>query len=285
MKVRANGIDLYFDVEGAKLRPNGPVMEEVPTIILVHGGPGADHTHFKPLFSQLAEISQVVYYDQRGNGRSDWSDSSHWNLATWAADLNALCESLHIEKPIVLGSSFGGFVAQAFATRYPDSLSKLVLCSTAPYIDAQASVTVFGELGGREVREAAEAHYTAPTPATYERFMQICVPYYGRTGFPPDLWSRAIHNLDCLRFFGRGEYQRLNLLPDLHRIKVPTLILCGKRDPVTPYSSQRKMAEAIQEGLVTFRVWDDAGHQLPEDNVEEFFAVLREFIVAGAGPR
>jgi proline iminopeptidase len=64
-------VKLFFDVEGAKLRPVGERRGEVPTLLLLHGGTGFDHSEFKISFSQLADIAQVVYFDHRGNGRSD----------------------------------------------------------------------------------------------------------------------------------------------------------------------------------------------------------------------
>ena len=63
-------VRLYVDVEGAGLVPDGPAMRDKPTLVLLHGGPGYDHTSFKPAFSQLADIAQIVYYDHRGHGRS-----------------------------------------------------------------------------------------------------------------------------------------------------------------------------------------------------------------------
>ena len=69
MHIRVNDVKLFFDVEGARLRPDGPVMREVPTFILLHGGPGFDHSGFKPAFTEMAASAQVIYLDLRGNGR------------------------------------------------------------------------------------------------------------------------------------------------------------------------------------------------------------------------
>ena len=108
---RYRKLQTFFEVEGVKLRPDGPRMREVPTLILLHGGPGFDHSTYKPLFSALADAVQVVYLDHRGQGRSDdRSTPEHWNLNQWAQDLKAFCDALEIENPIVLGNSFGGFV-------------------------------------------------------------------------------------------------------------------------------------------------------------------------------
>ena len=119
MYANVNGARLFFDVEGLGLVPDGPRMRQRPTVLLLHGGPGFDHTMYKPAFSQLADIAQLVYYDHRGQGRSDGAPDTH-NLAQWGDDVKGLCDALGIEKPIVIGTSFGGFVAQSYATRHPD---------------------------------------------------------------------------------------------------------------------------------------------------------------------
>src|SRR5215470_6493860 len=72
MRVLVNDVRLFFDVEGAGLVPDGPIMRKRPTLLLLHGGPGFDHSTFKPAYSSLAECAQVIYLDHRGNG---WSDA------------------------------------------------------------------------------------------------------------------------------------------------------------------------------------------------------------------
>jgi pimeloyl-ACP methyl ester carboxylesterase len=164
MRVDIGGCRLFFDVEGAKLRPDGPRMREVPTVILLHGGPGADHSIFKPAYSQLADIAQVVYFDHRGDGRSDGrDDSAHWRLAQWGDDVKALCDALEIERPIVMGVSFGGYVAMSYALRHLDHPAKLILCSTAASPSKkEIQVKVFERLGGAEAGAAARAFLEDP---------------------------------------------------------------------------------------------------------------------------
>ena len=67
MHVIVNRVRLFFDVEGAKFVPDGPVMREK---LLLHGGPGF-HSIYKPAYSALADIAQIIYLDHRGNGRSE----------------------------------------------------------------------------------------------------------------------------------------------------------------------------------------------------------------------
>ena len=130
MHVSVNGVRLFFDVEGAKLVPDGPGMRQKPTLLLLHGGPGFDHSIYKPAYSALADIAQIIYLDHRGNGRSEDGPRESWHLAQWGDDVRAFCDALGITAPIVLGASFGGMVALAYATRHPAHPSRLILIST-----------------------------------------------------------------------------------------------------------------------------------------------------------
>src|SRR5438309_246013 len=100
-------------------------MVERPTLVLLHGGPGADHSVFKDgRLDAYRDLAQVVYYDYRGHGRSDVSPPETWNLDTWADDVVRLCDALGVEHPIVMGVSFGGMVAQRYLARHPEHPAK-----------------------------------------------------------------------------------------------------------------------------------------------------------------
>jgi pimeloyl-ACP methyl ester carboxylesterase len=102
MHVQVRDIRLFFDVIGMGLVPDGPEMRARPIIVCLHGGPGFDHSSFKPLFESLADVAQLVFLDHRGNGRSDRSSPEHWNLDTWIDDVHGFCGALGIERPILL---------------------------------------------------------------------------------------------------------------------------------------------------------------------------------------
>jgi proline iminopeptidase len=143
---------LFVDIEGPALVPDGAVMRERPTLLLLHGGPGYDHSGFKPAFSRLADIAQIVYYDHRGHGRSDRRPREEWTLDTFADDVVRLCDALGIVRPIVLGQSFGGFVAQRYIERHPAHASKVILSSTSPHLGLERKLAMFERLGGRPAR-------------------------------------------------------------------------------------------------------------------------------------
>ena len=138
MYASVNGVRLFFDVEGAKLVPDGPTMRERPTLILLHGGPGLDHsatsrTSRSSPTSRSSSISTTAATAAatRAIPRTGRSRSGR-------DDVRAFCDALGIEKPIVLGQWFGGMVAMAYAARHPGHAGKLVFSSTAARNDLAA---------------------------------------------------------------------------------------------------------------------------------------------------
>ena len=280
MYATVNGVRLFFDVEGAALVPDGPRMREKPTVILLHGGPGFDHASYKPSFSCLADVAQLVYLDHRGQGRSDKSDPAHLTLAQWADDVRGLCDVLGIERPIVFGQSFGGMVAMAYAARHPGHPGKLVFSSTAARHDLPLIVRRFAELGGNEVAASARRFWEEPGRETLAEYVERAMPLYGRAPRDPDANARTRFALDVMFAFGRGESRTMNLLPGLANVRCPTLVLGGELDPVCPIEMQVEIAAALPAEHVRFERFPGCGHGVFRDDPERGFAVIREFIGA-----
>lgn len=283
MQLTVNGVRLYVDVEGAGLVADGSRMREKPTLILVHGGPGADHSVYKPAFSALSDIAQIVYYDHRGCGRSEDGPRERWTLAQWGDDLKALCDTLGIEKPIVLGTSFGGFVAQAYATRHPGHAAKLVLMSTAAKVDFETIYATFERIGGASAREAARAYWSAPSDETRRQYREICLPLYqARHKGEPDWFQRAITRNDTgVHFNGpRNEHGRMDYRADLARVTCPVLVMAGELDPITPIAFSETIAASLPPGLARFERFAGCGHGLVGDDPDRTFRLIREFIAA-----
>lgn len=281
MKARLRDVGLYFDVDGAQLVPAGDKMVERPTVVLLHGGPGYDHSHFKPAFTELRDLAQLVFYDHRGQGRSDRSDPSQWNLATWADDLAEFCDTLSIRKPILLGASFGGFVALAAATRHPQLASGLVLIGTAAHISIERVVARFGELGGPNAAAAAHALFSGPEDRNViENYISTCFPLYSTKGFDPALAPRSIVNFDVAVHFFRpqGEYGKFDYRPKLAQLHTPTLILHGELDPIVPVDLARQTHAAFAPGSAVMRVFADCAHDVARDKWDEALPLIRQFI-------
>lgn len=273
------GVRLYVDIDGAGLVPEGPTMRVHPTLILLHGGPGYDHSGFKPAFSRLADVAQIVYVDHRGHGRSDPRPSNEWTLDHWADDVVRLCDALGVTKPIVLGQSFGGFVAQRYIARHPAHPGKVILSSTSPHLGLDRKLAMFERLGGIAAREAARAFWTSPDAATWARYSQVCRPHYNTRPSANDDANRRIRfNEEILFASAGGEQQTMNLLPGLALAQCPVLVMAGALDPVCPLDDARDIHAALPASHRQWALFERSGHGAWRDEPDAAFALLREFI-------
>lgn len=276
-----NGARIYFDVDGEGLTPDGKTMREKPTVVVVHGGPGADHTVSKPYFSQLTDIAQVVYYDHRGNGRSSGDDPKDWNLAQWGDDLRDLCDALGIVRPIVIGTSFGGFVSLSYATRHPDHAAGLVLISTAAKVDFQEVYSAFERLGGADIAKIARDYWESPTDEGRALYRHRCVPLYQQSASASTDWLSRIlwRNETALHFNGpHAEHGNMDFRDALDRIPCPVLLMVGEEDPITPPAFSDVIAENLRDRQLTYHRYANCGHGVISDKPDEALRDIRDFI-------
>jgi pimeloyl-ACP methyl ester carboxylesterase len=281
--IDVNGARIFFDTVGSKLSPEGEAMVERPSLIVMHGGPGFDHSLMRPYFDRFADTHQVIYLDHRGNGRSGGEPDS-WTLDQWGDDVHAFCLALGIERPVVYGLSFGGMVAMSYAARHPEAPSKLVLSSTAAVMDLPATYAIMERLGGAEARRIAEAFWTAPTEAAAAEYMSVCMPLYNPSSANPGSGlgdaarKRAIQRTEVMFHFIQREQATMDLRPGLAAVRCPTLILAGGLDPITPVSCAEAILAALPDGVGELVVFNDAGHGVHRDEPERAEAVLRRFL-------
>lgn len=280
MRIKVGDSRLFFDIEGAKLRPDGPRMREVPTVILLHGGPGLDHSSLKPDLSPLADVAQLVYLDHRSQGRSDRTSSERWYLDHWADDIKDFCDVLEIERPVVMGNSFGGMVAMAYGIRHPGHPARLILSSTAARQRLDRALAVFERLGGAHAREVAKDFWQHPSAEARDDYMRVCLPLYNRRRVPgdADAMRRTVFNLELMDHFINGEMRTFDLRPGLAGIQCPTLILAGEDDPILPIEDAEDIARAIPAHLVRFERFASAGHGVFRDDPGRALSILRDFI-------
>jgi pimeloyl-ACP methyl ester carboxylesterase len=277
VRVQVGDVRLFFDVVGSALVPDGPEMRELPVLVGLHGGPGFDHSSLKVAMSPLADVAQLLFPDQRGNGRSDASASDRWNLDTWIADVPAFCEVLGIERPIFLGASFGGFVALGVAGRYPQLPAKLILLSTAARVRPDRALAMFERLGGIEAREAAARNFERPDAETRKTYQRICLPLYNPGSPDPDVLARVVQRPEVGIHFWGGELTRFDLTAEAATVECPTLILGGDLDPITTAADLEDLAAAIPGSRL--EIVSDTGHGL-RNKPEEALAIIRDFILA-----
>jgi proline iminopeptidase len=275
-----DGVRLFVDVDGFGLVPtdDGAQMRERPTIIAMHGGPGADHLGPKLGLGPLGDVAQLVVYDHRGHGRSDWRTADEWTLDTWADDVVRLCDALGIEQPIVLGNSFGGFVAQRYLARHPGHASKVILYATAAQNRLDAIVEGFRVVGGDDAAEAAHAFWTAPSPGTVARYMEVCRPLYSTRVQAIASDAATVRNDAVFTHFLYNEMWTMDHRADLAEVGCPVLVLSGEHDPVCPPPGTDALVGALPAEHTTWVHFQHSSHAIATDEPDEFLAAIRTFI-------
>nr|WP_047166159.1 alpha/beta hydrolase [Sphingomonas sp. Y57] len=278
MRVNVGDISLFMDVVGSQLAIEGGQVRSRPTVILLHGGPAWDHLALRPALEPLADVAQLVFYDHRGLGRSDRGEPARWNLRQWAADLHRLIGTLGVEKPIILGQSFGGFVAQRFAIDYPDSYAGLILLATAARFDLGPVVATFDRLGGTELARLARSFFTASDPSDRDRFLVEGLPHYtvSRSGIGA-LSLFEPHVLDHFFRIG-GEAHSLDFRQMLPGLVAPALVVGGDRDPVILPAALRELGDSFSPGVAATHILEGCGHGPARDRPAEALALIRDFI-------
>lgn len=276
MHVSVNGTRLWYDVDGPQLVPEGSTMRERPTVVLVHGGPGSyDHSYFKPDFTRLTDVAQVVYLDLRDHGRSDWGHPDDWTFEQCADDIRAFCDAVGIARPIVLGHSMGGWIVLLYGARHLDHAGALVAQGTMARFDLKRLVEGFRRAGGDEVASIARRHFgEAPVgPDEWARAFAA----FGPNVPGDDQLARRLRNPDVgLR--GMRLLQGLDVLGQVPRIDRPTLVCVGELEAGTPVEASQEIVEALPDGIGQLEIIPGAGHFPWLDDPETYWRVITDFV-------
>ncbi len=278
MFVEVNGARLFFDTAGSHLAVDGEQMRQRRSLIVMHGGPGFDHSLMRPWFDRFADQYHVVYLDHRGNGRSG-GERETWRLDQWGDDIRTLCDVLGLERPIVYGLSFGGMVAMSYAARHPDHPAGLVLASTAGRMDLAATYQMMERLGGAAARTCAERFWSDPQPEAAADYMRICMPLYNPTQSPDaaQARARARQRFEVMFDFIKGEQRSMDLLGGLSWVRCPTLVQAGALDPITPLVCSQAIHAALPPDVGELEMFDGAGHGVHRDEPARAEESLRRF--------
>ncbi len=255
-------------------------------LLLMHGGPGLDHTSLLPL-QPLADQCTLIFYDHRCNGRSDGQPLSSMTFENLTADADALRQTLGFEKWAVLGHSFGGNVALEYALHYPSSLSHLILMDTGGdqwWVNRHAWQILAKRGYSPATVQAARRFYNGQvTPGKHLRtVMRFMGAYFYRNLFMEiahDLFSpgpRPKMRPEATIFGYSRLLQGWTVMDRLGEINVPTLVLAGRHDFLFPPEHQAILADRIPNAQL--EIIERAGHNPQMEQPGVVIQIMKRFL-------
>ncbi len=271
---RNTGLSFYYRILGTP-------REDRPPVMALHGGPGGSHDILVPGAAPLARTRAVIFYDQRGCGRSDrLSEDTSCTLADNVADLEHLRRTLVAGPVDLMGHSWGGLLALAYALDYGGNVRRLILIAPAVTHYPNASWSDFLATLTPDVLSA------------------IAVVRENR-GYSPVARQAAVWRLTIREFFHRrevldkidleampfspqvgirliGDLDGLDLRPRLAHLRIPTLIVAGRHDRRLPLSYHENLAALLPDA--SLEVFENSGHFPFLEEPERFACVVDEFL-------
>lgn len=252
-------------------------------MILIHGGPGGNHTLYSDIESDLLEMADLILIDLRGCGLSTKIDVQHCTLNNHIDDLQLILQALKISDPIIHGCSYGAIVTLGFSIFYPDTPKKIILSSCAVSGDfiGEAKENL-KRLGTVQQIMAAEKLWNG----TFENAEQF-IAYYNimtslyifnmKTNHTLPATSQNIsYNIELVNFAFTTFLKTFNFRDELSKIKALTLIFSGKNDWIFDHKHAETLHSEIKHSLLISL--DNCGHFPWKDQREIFLSIIKNFI-------
>jgi len=276
-------VDQMVDVDGVRLYTRR--VGAGPPVVVLHGGPGAHHDYLLPQYDLLARRRMLLYYDQRGGGRSPIPRNTPAGWREHVADLEQLREQWRLDRVALLGYSWGGLLAVLYALEHPDRIERLALVCPAPVsaewrneyqrrLAARAAdpriVAARAELQASGLRERDPEKYRrkafALSVAGYFRdpaMAEQLTPFRVTQRTEQAVWD-SLENYDL--------QERLRTTFPAGRAP-PSLVVAGAFDPL-PIEAARQLADLLHTPAVELAT----GHAPHVEATDEFVRVLEEFL-------
>lgn len=274
-RVRVKDVELFY------LEIDNTHSDAAETLIFLPGGAGmVDHSLYKEYWAQFSDKLKVIFIDPRGCGLSDDGDNPLlWKIRNQTRDLKAFCDILGLDKPIIAGVSWGGYIALSYAALFPDSVGGLILCNTESKINSKYRKEKFLERGGEKAARAVEALDSVWSWKVNQEYLEQCLPFYAlKNPYTLDELERAGRkNRDLYQQFFTDEHPVLNIT-GIEKIKCPVLQLAGTEDPVHPVKSARETFEKFSPGIAILKEFD-AGDTVYRDQPDVVAETIRNFLM------
>jgi len=264
----ADGVSLFVEELG-----------EGSPVIVLHGGPGLDHSMFRPFLDPLADEFRVLYVDERGQGRSDRVDPVTLSLDVFARDVDLLAEALSLERFALLGHSFGAIVATRHAVEHGTADGYVLSGGSDSSKNLMADVEAgFPDLGEQAEAIAAswEQEKTVATEEEARELLRVQLPFHFAGEPPPGYMEDTIYTPGVLRHFANIGYGDYDYTTELGQVDKPTLVIVGAEDRTTTVRAARALHEGIAGSELV--VVPDVGHLSFVEAPETYLETVREFL-------
>jgi proline iminopeptidase len=272
-------------IDGARIFFLPVGLPERPPLIVLHGGPGLDHTEMHPWMDALADTFYLIYVDQRGQGRSERVDPRTLTLGRFAEDVTKLAQTLGFIRYAVLGHSFGSFVALAHAIEQGGATHYILSGCTASFTktkpEIEANLASFEPVALRD--DVTRSWALEPGVKTQEDFaevMRLQMPFHFATT-ESEAYRRymvsahdEIYAPEVLAYFAEHDYP-IEYEDQLGSVAKPTLVVTGQHDRTCTPRAARELHAGISKSELV--IIPDAGHQTFIEQPGMYFAAVRDF--------
>jgi proline iminopeptidase len=261
-------------VDGAEIH-----VEDVgrgPVALVLHGGLGIDHRMYRSL-DPLGDALRLVYVDHRGNGRST-GDPDTATMEQWAADAAAVARHVAGDEPVVvIGHSYGGFIAQELMIAHPDVVRAGVLLTTTPgqLADGEEPASE----GPAMPEEFAAMFIDMPeTDEQYAAFTERLLPAYLHRTSVEALRTAMAGTVFRVAAMRRGfeELARWSSVDRLAEVTVPVLVVAGRHDAFCAWPQSERIANRLPDAEVV--VFEESGHMPWLEEPDRFFPTVLDWL-------
>jgi proline iminopeptidase len=272
-------------VNGARLHYETFGDENAPALVILHGGPGVGDCRDQIRdYGLLQDEYRLLFYDARGSGRSE--DKPPYTHEQWVADAAELTRQVGIERFALLGHSYGGIVALEYALRHQDRLTQLLLVDTAPStVENEQSIRRALAAGLPGIEEGwLRKLFEGRTDSNEEmrEMWELLLPLYFEGPFDPSLpkemAAQTYFHHETHNYAFSVNNPNYDVRARLGEIRVPTLVICGGKDWITPLSTSEQIVAGIAGSRL--EVFDKSGHMPMLEEPKKFISVLRSFLAA-----
>ncbi len=259
-------------------------------LLVLHGGPGLFHDYLTPHFQKLAKDYQIIFYDQRGCGRTEFpKDTTSINIEAYVEDLDAIIAHLKLDKVTLLGHSWGSLLAMNYTKKYPQNLDRLILVAPAPgnanYFDETFS-NMQAKRSEEDTKILVQTMMSAEFENRDEKAFKKAILIGDKVNLvnqesvtelyePMNFDKTSANNLMLVNSLLERTYFNLNIVDGLNKITCPTLIVTGDLDNV-PFESTQLIHDNIKGSkLETIK---KSSHYPFFETPKEFNKIIKNFL-------